>query len=176
MKATRILIMTCAILAASAAAAAGGHDDRRGPPGPDRAGIEGVEAVRHLGRALRRLDLDEEQRTALRSEMTGMRETLKPLMTEFHANRKAMRELVLEDDYDQQEAEAIAERQGTLTAEITLLTSGTVSRMLGQLTDEQRAELDAMREDRMAHRAEMKDRAKAHRKHRKAYRDKDVDG
>lgn len=176
MKATRIIAISITLLALSAGTYAADHDERRGPPMRDRAGIDGVEAVRHLSRALRRLDLDEEQVAAVRAEMSTMRETLKPLVTEFHQNRKAMHELVLDGDYDEQQAAEIAEQQGALTAEITLLTSTTVSRMLEQLTDEQRAELDAMRQDRMAHRSEMKNRKKAHRDHRRAYRDRDSDG
>lgn len=176
MKATRILIMSVAMLAYSAGTFAADHDDRRGPPKRGGPGIDGVEAVRHLGRALRRLDLDEAQIAAVRAEMSTMRESLKPLMTEFHENRKAMRELVLAGDYDESQAAEIAEQQGALTSEITLLTSATVSRMLEQLTEEQRAELDAMRENRLAHRSEMRDRKKAHRDHRRAYRDRDGDG
>ncbi|MBT8062777.1 MAG: periplasmic heavy metal sensor [Xanthomonadales bacterium] len=176
MKATQILVMTCAVLACSAGAVAGEHDERRGPPKHDRAGIEGVEAVRHLSRAFRRLDLDEEQVAAVRAEMTAMRESLKPLATEFHQNRKSMQELVLDGEYDEQQAAEIAEHQGALTAEIALLTSATVARMLDHLNDEQRAELDAMRADRMAHREEMRDRIRAHRDHRRAYRNKDGDG
>lgn len=173
MKVTKPLLMACALLIVSLSASAGNHDERRGPPKHDRAGVEGVEVVKQLSRALRRLDLDEEQVSAVRAEMTGMRESLKPLVTELHENRKEMRALVLEGDFDEQQAADIATKQGALAAEITLQASATVSRMLSHLNEEQRAEFDAMRESRMAHRKETRNRKKAHRDHRRAYRNQD---
>lgn len=137
-----------------------------GDPGPrhDRghAGM-GAEVIEHVARAVRRLDLSEEQRTAIHAELQGMRETMKPLVHEMLDTRKALHEQITADQYDAQAVAEIAERQGSLTSEMTIIASGAAASVLAQLSEEQRAELQAMAETRRAHRGVHKDMRKFRR-------------
>ena len=141
----------------------------------ERGGPAGMEVIQHLTRALRRLDLSEEQQLTVREDMHELRESLKPLMQEMHASRQALREKVIGNEYDGDTVAELAKAQGALTTRITLQVSEHVNSVLGILTEEQRAELKAMREDHKAHRAEMRDKKKAHRDHRRALRQRHSD-
>jgi len=144
-----VLILTAFLLAGNTLAAERGqHSERmhaRG--GPDI----GMQVIQHLTKAIRRLDLSEEQKTAVRAEFSGMKEDLRPLIRQLHEGRKELRGVIISEQYDADAVAAIAEQQGTLTAEITVLVSEIASSVLARLTDEQRADLQAMGVERREH-------------------------
>lgn len=118
--------------------------------GPDM----GMQVIEHLTRAIRRLDLSEEQKDAIRADMQGFREDFKPLVKQVHENRKALHELITADSNEDEAVSAIASQLGQLTEEMTLLVSDQAASILDELDEEQRAELKAMGDERRAHRAE----------------------
>lgn len=119
----------------------------------------GAEVIERVAKAVRQLDLSEEQKTAIHAELQAMRTSLKPLVREMHETRKALHEQITADQYDAEAVAAIAARQGSLTSDMTIIASEAAASVLSQLNDEQRAELQAM--------------AETHRAHRKAHRDMD---
>ena len=130
----------------------------------------GMQVLQHLGKAMRRLDLSEDQKLAIKDEFGGVRETLKPLMQELHAGRRDLRDLVASGEYDADTAAEIADHQGQITADITLLVSEAVPGVMTHLTDEQRAELQAMGEERQARKQERREKFRAHKEERRERR------
>ena len=150
-----------------------GMDRHHQRGGPDI----GMQVMEHLGKAIRRLDLSEDQKTTIRGEFGGFRETVAPLVKEMHEGRMNLREIIAEGEYDPDAAAEIAEQQGRLTTEITLLVSETVAGVLAQLDDEQRTELQAMGEERRARKEDRRGQFKARREeYRDARSREDPDG
>jgi Spy/CpxP family protein refolding chaperone len=147
-----LIVLAGVLLMASASASAADRGPRhdRGHPGMGM----GPEVMQHLVKAVHRLDLSEEQKTAIHADLSGLRETMQPLMLELHESRKALHEQITADTYDAHAVAEIAARQGSLTTEMTIIASEAASGVLAQLSDEQRAELKAMG---TAHRAHRKD-------------------
>ena len=158
------LLMAVILLAASTASAERGpsHDRMNQRPG----GEFGTQVIEHLTRAIRRLDLSDEQRESIRNDLKGLRTSLKPTIKELHQGRKELHGLVTADSYDADAVAAIAEHQGDLVAEISTIASGVAAGVLAQLSDQQRAELMAMGEERRTHRDGHREKMKAHKKER----------
>ena len=72
-------------------------------------------------------------------------------MRAMHAQLK---ELIKADTFDESAVSALARKEGDLAAERLLSASRATSNVYGQLTDEQRAQLASMAEERQAKRAE----------------------
>ena len=165
------LLVTGLILAASSIAGERNQDrgrmHQRG--GPDIAG----QIMEHLGRAVRNLDLTEDQKVAIREEFGGFKETVMPLVKELHQGRKGLHLAITGETYDADAVAAIATQQGELTTEITLVAIEAAAAVLAQLSDEQRAELRAMAQDRRAHFEERRKIMKEHRKERRGTRNQD---
>jgi len=161
-------MLTAFLLAGNTLAAERGqHSERmhaRG--GPDMGMQMGMQVIQHLTKAIRRLDLSEEQKTAVRAEFSGMKEDLRPLIRQLHEGRKELRGVIISEQYDADAVAAIAEQQGTLTAEITVLVSEIASSVLARLTDEQRADLQAMGDTRREHRGGHREMMRARRESR----------
>jgi Spy/CpxP family protein refolding chaperone len=159
------LILTTALLAgASIANAEGGRMERKHVrPGGD----VGMHVIQRLGKAMHRLDLSEEQRTAIKGEFKALKESARPLVKQIHEGRGTLRDLTTQIPYDADAVAAITEQQGSLTAEVARMVSGTVATVLGHLDEEQRAELQAMGEQRRAHRKQRHEKVKARRDERR---------
>lgn len=142
------VIAACAALLLAGAAMAGDRGPRhdRGPMGM------GAEVIEHFARALRQLDLSEDQKTAIHEDLRGLRESVRPLVHEMFETRKALHQQITADAYDSDAVAELATRQGSISAEITIIASEVAAGVLAQLTDEQRAELHALAEARRAHR------------------------
>ena len=166
------LLIAVLLLAASTAFAERGprHDRMNQRPG----GEFGTQVIEHLTRAIRQLDLSDEQRESIRSDLKGLKESLQPTIKELHQGRKELHGLVTADSYDADAVSAIAENQGDLVAEITTIASGAAAGVLAQLSDEQRAELMAMGEERRAHREGHREKMKAHKKERMEKREQET--
>ena len=139
------------------------HQDRMhqrgGPGGPGMA----APLIQHLTRAIRHLDLSDEQKASIHADLKGLRDSLQPLVKKLRESKKELHGLITASEYDADAVASNAEQQGNLTAEITMLASKVASAVLAQFSDEQRAELKAMGEERRARRQEHRERAKEHR-------------
>ncbi len=140
-------------------------------PGQDRMHQRGgpgmaTPIIQHLTRAIRRLDLSDDQKESIHTELKGLKGTLKPLVQELHESKKDLHGLITASEYDAEAVAINAERQGSLTAEITIIASEVASAVLAQLSDAQRAELEAMGEEHRAHREEHHQRVRERREPR----------
>ena len=122
--------------------------------------------IQHLARAIRRLDLSDDQKDSIHAEFKGLKSTLKPLVQELHESKKDLHGLITASEYDAEAVAINAERQGSLMAEITIIASEVAAAVLAQLSDAQRAELEAMGEDRRGHREAHHQRVREHREPR----------
>lgn len=154
-----LALLTAILLAGSAVAGDRGPRHDRGQPGM------GAEVIEHFVRALRHLDLSEEQRDAIHGDLRGLKEAMKPLMDEMLQTRKALHQQITSDAYDSDAVAELATRQGSISAEMTIIASEAAAGILAQLSEEQRAELASMAETRRAHR-------KAHRDMKEQRRDR----
>jgi Spy/CpxP family protein refolding chaperone len=127
--------------------------DRSERGGPDVA----TQVIEHLGKAIRRLDLNEQQKLDIREEFGNFKEMVRPLVKDLHEGRSTLRDAIISDSYDPDLVEDIAASQGNLTAEITIMVGESASTILSHLTDEQRAELMAMADVRREERKEMRE-------------------
>lgn len=154
------IVMAGALIAGSAIA--GPRDGRdRGPGhgGPDMA----PQFIERIGRALRSLDLSEEQRDSAHSELEALKESMKPLVKSMHENRKNLHDLVTADSYDSDAVAEVAEQQGAITAEMTILASSAAANVLALLNEEQRAQLKNMAEERQEFLDDHREWVKAHK-------------
>lgn len=155
-----IVIATTLLLGSTGSLMA--QDDVRGEPFRQgqgqghrhHAGKQAMPMVGGMMRAIRQLDLTEQQDEDIRTVMQGMKESIRPVMEQTRAGHMALRELVKADVYDEEAVAVLAAKEGDLAAERVLITSKAMSEVLGLLTDEQRAELDTMAANRKAMRAE----------------------
>lgn len=133
----------------------------RGPRhgGPDMA----PPIIERIGRALRNLDLSDDQRQSVHAEMQGLKQSMQPLVQSLHENRKSLHELVTADEYDSAAVAEAAEKQGAITAQMTILASATAANVLALLDEEQRAQLEDMAAERQEFRADHKKRMKEHK-------------
>ncbi len=158
---TRTLMLAAALLFAGASwADHHGHDRKGHRDAPD---IGGLPAIQHLTRAFRHLDLDEGQKEAIHEELKAMREAVRPLVKQVMESRRELHGLITALDFDEEAVAALASEQGDLTAEITLIVAGAASTALAQLTDEQRSELQALRDKHKARREGRGNRGEGHR-------------
>ena len=123
----------------------GRHHQRGGQP------MQGVEK---LMRAIRHLDLNDEQKDSTRAIMQTLRQDQREIMREMKAGHQQLKELIKAEIYDEEAVAALAEREGLLVAERLIITSKAMSEVYGLLTDEQRMELEEMAAERAAKREE----------------------
>ena len=138
--------LSAAFLISAGTTFAQGNDDWPGKRG--QRGMQGMPAVEHLMRAIRRLDLDDEQQASIQAVMKEMKTEIKPLMTEMKAGHSQLKELVKADEFDEDAVIALATKEGDLAAERIVMTSRALSEVYGYLTDEQRVELEEMATER----------------------------
>jgi uncharacterized membrane protein len=170
---SRVLAMALGLGLASTVSAADGQEQRgqkTGRGGPDIA----TEVMSKVRRAMSQLDLSEEQRTAIREEVKGIREEIRPLVKELHVVKSEMRESMLSGEYDADAVAGIADRQGAITSEISILVSSTVAAAMAHLSEEQRLELSEMRENAKSHRKEHRQMRGEHRKERRQRRTRET--
>ena len=130
----------------SAEPAKKGRQHQRGP--------QAMPAVDRMMRAIRHLDLDDEQKAGIKLTMQNLRTDERALKKEMKDGHAQLKELIQADTYDEAAVASIAEKEGALVAERLIITSRAMSEVYGQLTDEQRLELEAMAAERLARRGE----------------------
>jgi len=146
-------IFTSVLLAVSAAALAGESHGDQGKKGPrNQHSTQGMPVIENLMRAIRHLDLSDEQRESVRTVMQDLKTEVRPIMAETKTNHTQLKELIKADKFDEDAVAELAAKEGELAAERTVLASRAMSDVFSFLTDEQRAELDEMAAKRMGHR------------------------
>ena len=119
-----------------------GQRPHRGMQATPRPMMEGVM------RAIKRLDLSDDQRESIWSTTHDLKGQLHPIKVEMKKGQRELRELIISGNYDAKAVAALAKKEGGLTEQRILLTSEAVANVLGQLTEEQRNELEAMKTER----------------------------
>ena len=149
MKKLMITTMTAILLMAGGLAVA--QDDFYGDRERNqkhKRGMPAMPVVAQVMRAVRHLDLSDEQRSAVKEIMQGLREETRPIMGEMKANHVLLRDLIKAETYDEAAVAELAEAEGKLAAERLVFTSRALSDIYAQLTDEQRVELETMATER----------------------------
>lgn len=111
-------------------------------------GMQSMPAVSRLMRAVRHLDLSEEQKSAVKEIMLGLKQEIRPIAGEMKANQQLLRDLIKAESFDEAAVAELADVEGNLAAQRLLITSRALAGVYAQLTDEQRAELEVMKEKR----------------------------
>lgn len=128
-----------------------GEPGRKGQRGPHNA--QQIPVVGQIMRAIKQLELDEEQEQNIKAVVQELKSDIRPVMKETRASHQKLKELIKAENYDEQAVAALAEHEGQLAAERIVLTGKALSQVLGHLTDEQREQLDEMAAERKQQRA-----------------------
>ena len=116
-----------------------------------------VSVVDQMMRAVRQLDLSDEQKTSFRAVMKDLKTQDRAHKKEMRSMHAQLKELIKADTFDETAVSALAQKEGDLAAERLLSASRAMSSVYGQLTEEQRAQLASMAEERQARRAERRE-------------------
>ena len=155
--------ITFAFLAAmllSFTAAAMAHDSLDKPPRKGQhhnKAHQQMPVVEQMMRAVKHLDLSDEQKASFRIVMRDLKAQDRAQNQEMRAMHAQLKELIKADTFDETAVSALAQKEGDLAAERLLSASRAMSSVYGQLTDEQRAQLASMAEERQATRAERRE-------------------
>ncbi len=142
----RTLLLTALLGAAPLALA--------GPEHPGHGGDPWAGATRHLAHAVKRLDLTTEQEDAIKAIFEANREDLKTSFVAERELREELHEILTADVLDENALADAAQRSGELTEERVLLSGTVTAAVLAELDETQKAELQAMREERQDRRRE----------------------
>jgi len=115
---------------------------------------QSLPVVDTMMRAVRHLDLSDEQKENVRAIMKALKAKERPLMMQVKSGHEQLKDLIKAGSYDEPAVAALAEKEGALAAQRLVITSRAMSEVYGQLNDEQRAKLETMAEERAARRAE----------------------
>lgn len=154
------LIASVLLIAAGTVMAGGyGEQGKRGKHHRgDRGDCTGSMMVEQFSRGLQQLDLSDEQKANVKVMMQDLRTQSQSIGDEMRGNHLQLREVIKADTWDESAAAQLAAKEGDLTAQRTLLTSKAMSGIYAQLTDDQRAELEAKTEERMERRSEWREK------------------
>ena len=133
-----------------------GEPGRKGPRG--QRGMQGMPITTQVMRAVKHLDLSEEQRSNIKTVLQELKTEIRPIMMEVKAGQNQLRDLIKAESYDANAVAAVAEKEGQLAAERIVLTGEALSKVFGYLTEEQRLQLDAMAAKRKNQRAQKQER------------------
>jgi Spy/CpxP family protein refolding chaperone len=109
-----------------------------------RNSIQGMPVIDHFTRALRSMDLSDEQKAGIKEIMQQLKTDSRSIMSELKTDQRVLKELIKADEYDDLAVAEVAAKTGDLTAEHIVLSSRAVSAMIAYLNDEQRAQLEDM--------------------------------
>ena len=153
----KILITIIAAVLMASTGSTFAQDSNNGPEKKrqhHQRGMLTTPALDQLMRALRKLDLSDEQKANTRAILEVMKAEIHPIVLEMKAGQKQLGELIRSPGFDESAIRALADEEGDLTAERIMITSLALSRVMGELTDEQRAELESMAAQRNERRSE----------------------
>lgn len=146
-----ILVSSLAMLTSASVLAQDGEAE----PGKQRhhkqqkhRGMHAMPMAQQVFRTLRRLELDDTQKAAVKGIFETMRSDLQPVMKDMRKAQSELKQLVTAGNFDAEAVADIAKREGELTTERILIASRAMSDAYALLTEEQRAKLSAMAEER----------------------------
>lgn len=116
-------------------------------------GHQAVPGVERMMRAIRHLDLSETQKFDIKAIMQGVKAENRQIAMEIRTGHEQLNELIKADVFDESAVATLAEQEGALAAERLIITSRAMSQVYALLSDEQRAELEVMAEQRREKRA-----------------------
>jgi len=151
------LLLACGALTASAAALAGPHHF-----GPRADGDLSGLMFQRLVRGLEQLNLNEAQRDNIHALLGASREAMAENREAARDMRRLMHEIVTAETLDEAALAELAEQEGALAAERVTIAATTAHAVLAELDESQRAELEAMREERLERRAERRERRQSY--------------
>jgi protein CpxP len=146
-----IITISTLMLSVSGMALAQNSDGESGDRGKrQHRGMQANPLVDQVMRGIRRLDLEEDQKTSIKAIMQTLKADSRALMGQTRDNHQQLNALITADSYDEAAVLNLAENEGKLATERMLLSASALSDIYTQLTEEQRAELSLMAEERMA--------------------------
>jgi len=107
-------------------------------------------------RAVRHLDLSDEQTESIKGIMKSLKSDERQLTKEMRSGQEQLKGLIKADTFDEEAVADLAEKEGALTTRRLILASKAMSQVYAQLTDEQRAQLERMAEERAERGAEIR--------------------
>ncbi len=116
-------------------------------------GNHAMPVVAGMMRGIRHLDLSDDQKAGIKAIMQDLKAEERELKREMKFGHEQLKELIKADVFDEEAVAALADQEGVLAAERLVVSSRALSEVYGQLTDEQRAELEVMATERAARRA-----------------------
>ncbi len=148
MNTTRITLATLLTAALSATAFAA-PPDRDGFGNGPRMGHQPPSPVGMLARTIdRHIDVTDEQRAEIETILSAHRDQARPLARQERETRRELATLIDSGAMDEDALTALAEQQGALTSQRIVMGAHSAADILAVLTEEQRAELDVVREMR----------------------------
>lgn len=140
---TFALLLTAAMLGvgatASVAASPWGGADKHGCAHGEKRGLHGI---------FKKLNLSEQQRDQLFEIRHSQRPALREKMKELRKSRGALRELALAETYDAAQVKKAADEQARIQADLTMMRTETMHKMMEILTPEQKQQLAELRSQR----------------------------
>jgi periplasmic protein CpxP/Spy len=127
------------------------------PEGKRGFGKKGFGKRGEHARVFRGLDLTEEQKTQIKQIRETSKQTIQPIREQMKANRQKLAELSANGNFDQAQIQAIAQQQGSLSAQMIVERERVKAQIFQILTPEQKAkaaELKAQRQQKMQERRE----------------------
>ena len=124
----------------------GGPREGFGPGGPGRPGGPPREGFGPFGPFGRDLNLTDEQRTAIQKVGESFRESDRALLEQMRTLRENQRELI-NGEFNEAAVRAAAEARARVQVELEISHARMMSQMVGILTSEQKAQLEARRQE-----------------------------
>ena len=98
-----------------------------------------------IGKALRRLDLTDDQKAKVKAIMEASRTNVEPLMQQMRDNHAKIAALGTDGTFDQAKVEALANDQSGVMAKLIVEKEKAKAQVFALLTDAQKAKAAAMR-------------------------------
>ena len=157
----RTLMLTGLLAVLATPVLAGPGDSHHDNAGRAFAGAHGDPSdamLHHLARVAQELDLDAAQKESIDAIVQQARKELAAVQEAGQDNREQLHGLLTADTLDEERLAEAAGAAGELLAERIVIAAQAAHSVLGQLTEEQRGELQTMRE---AHMSRMQERRKS---------------
>lgn len=151
-------LIASVLLIAAGTVMAGGYGEQGKRGMHQRGDCTGSMMGEQFSRELQQLDLSDEQKANVKSVMQDLRTQSKSIGDEMRSNKMQLRAVIKAGTWDESAAAELAAKEGDLTAQRTLLISKAMAGIYAQLTDDQRAELEAKAEERMERRGQWREK------------------
>lgn len=145
MKSSPMKFITAAVVVAVLGAAIGLAETARGHWHDGGPGMFGGHALHFMSHYL---NLTEDQQAQMKQIMQNERPNFKPLMQQLRQSRQQARQIAEAGTFDESQAQAYANQQAQIQAQLTVLRLKTASEMYKVLTPDQQTKLNAFLDKR----------------------------